>query len=104
MAVTVTKLIAVVAGALAGAAVAKELNKPSDQRTWHGEVAGVPYDFRPPTLEKLRLSTWDPNNPQLLLPHAFGVGWSINFARLAALAQPAPQVPTKEASAGSGKT
>jgi len=28
------------------AAVAQELGKPEDQRTWHGKVAGVPYDFR----------------------------------------------------------
>lgn len=82
-----TKLIAAAAGALAGAAVAKELNKPSDQRHWHGDIAGVPYDLRPPTVEKLRRSAWDPDNPQLLVPHAFGVGWSINFARFAAMAR-----------------
>lgn len=96
MADTVTKLIAAAAGALAGAAVAKELGKPPEQRGWHGEIAGVPYDFRPPTVEKLRRSAWDPDNPRLVVPHAFGVGWSINFARLAALARPAQQAPAQK--------
>lgn len=82
------KLIAAAAGALAGTAVARELNKPPEQRVWHGEVAGVPYDFRAPTADKLWRSVWDPDNPKLILPHAFGVGWSINFARLAELVQP----------------
>jgi hypothetical protein len=90
MASTVTKLIAAAAGALAGSAVAKELNKPADQRTWHGEVAGVPYDFRPPTVEKIKRTFWDPESPKLFPPHAFGVGWSVNVARLVALAQPEP--------------
>jgi hypothetical protein len=88
MAAALTKLIAAAAGALVGAAVARELDKPADAREWHGDVGGVPYDFRPPTLEKLRRSAWDPENPSLLTPHAFGVGWSVNFARLAALVQP----------------
>lgn len=83
---TGTKLIAAAAGALLGAAVAKELSKPPEQRTWHGDVVGVPYDLRPPTVEKLRRSMWDQDNSRVLVPHAFGVGWSINFAALPALA------------------
>jgi hypothetical protein len=101
MAITVMKLVAAAAGALAGTAVARELNKPPDQRDWHGEVAGVPYDFRPPTAEKLRRSVWDPDNPKLVVPHAFGVGWSVNLARVAALAQPPEQAaPPKEITGG----
>src|SRR5262249_59437089 len=35
---------------LVGAAVATELVKPADKRTWHGRILGfVPYDLRPPT-------------------------------------------------------
>jgi hypothetical protein len=78
----VTNLIVAAAGALAGAAVAKELGKPEEQRTWHGDVAGVPYDFRRPTAEKIERSLWDPDSPKLFPPHAFGVGWSVNLARL----------------------
>jgi uncharacterized membrane protein len=25
---------------------------------------------------------WDPTNPSLLAPHAFGVGWTVNQARV----------------------
>lgn len=66
------------------AAVVKELRKAPDERTWHGELAGfVPYDLRPPTLQRLRASLWDPQSSRWLLPRSFGVGWSPNLARLA---------------------
>lgn len=100
MTATITKLIAAAAGVLAGAAVVKELNKPSGERDWHGEIAGVPYDFRPPTLEKLRKSAWDPDNARLLVPHVFGVGWSVNLARLAALARPTPNGQERPSASG----
>jgi hypothetical protein len=46
---------AVAAVALVAAAVVKELRKPPAERTWHGRVAGVvPYDFRRPTVARLR--------------------------------------------------
>jgi hypothetical protein len=103
MAVSMLKLVAAAAGALAGAAVAKELDKPTDQRDWHGDVAGVPYDLRPPTVEKLRRSAWDPENPKLFVPHAFGVGWSVNLARVAGMLRPAAQPPERqELTEGSG--
>jgi hypothetical protein len=92
MVAIVGRLIAAAAGALVGAAVAKELDKPSEQREWHGEVGGVPYDFRRPSIDKLRRSAWDPNNPDVIVPHAFGVGWSVNFARVAEWIQP-PSAP-----------
>jgi hypothetical protein len=94
MIATVTRLIAAAAGALAGAAVAKEINKPPEDRQWHGDIGGVPYDFRRPTAEKLRKSAWDPDNPNLVVPHAFGVGWSVNIARLAKMVQPPPPATT----------
>ena len=84
---TLTKVVAAAAGALLGSALARELRKPADQRTWHGTVAGVPYDFRPPTVAKIRQVFWDPDNPALFPPHVFGVGWSVNLARLAALSR-----------------
>lgn len=74
---------------LTAAAVATELRKPPEQREWHGKVGGfVPYDFRPPTLAKVRGRIWDPENPSLIVPHVFGVGWTINFGRLYKLANP----------------
>jgi hypothetical protein len=72
MAVTVVKMVAPAAGALADAAVARRLSRPTDQR-------------------------------DLLVPHAFGVGRSINLARLAALVLSAPPVPAKQVTA-SGET
>jgi len=69
--------------ALAGAIV-KELRTPTGERTWHGTLIRVlPYDLRPPTLGRLR-ALWDPANPHPLVPTAFGVGWTVNLAALAA--------------------
>ena len=69
--------------ALVGAAVAQELSLPADERTWRGRLLGmVPYDLRPPTPGRLRATLWDPANPRVLVPSAFGVGWSVNLAGL----------------------
>lgn len=67
---------------LATAAVAQELAKPEAERTWHGRVLGVPYDFRWPTLERFRQSYWNPEDPRILTDRVIGVGWAINFAQL----------------------
>lgn len=76
--------VLVAAGAtLIGAAVLTELGKPAGERTWHGNVVGVPYDLRPPTMARIPASLWDPGNPALFVPHVFGVGWSVNLAGLA---------------------
>ena len=68
--------------ALVGGALALELRRPRQERTWHGWIAGVPYDFRRPTLARLREEWWNPAEPSLLTPHSFGLGWSINLYRL----------------------
>jgi Family of unknown function (DUF5808) len=53
----------------------------------HGELFGfVPYDFRVPTVERLRARMWNPDLGRLLTPHTFGVGWTVNFGRVARLA------------------
>ena len=64
---------------LVGSAVAQQLSLPANERTWHGKVAGIPYDFRVPTVEKLRNTFWNKDTASVLVPHAFGMGWSINF-------------------------
>src|SRR5690606_7296221 len=86
----VARAAAAVAGALLAAAVARELGKPADQRTWHGSVAGIPYDFRPPTVEKVRRAFWNPGDPRLFTPHVFGMGWAVNLARLVEILRPPP--------------
>jgi hypothetical protein len=81
------RLGALVGLALIGAAVATELRKPAAERTWHGRLAGfVPYDLRPPTLERLKASWWSPDDPRILTDRVFGVGWALNIGRLARLA------------------
>ncbi len=76
--------LATLAGlALVGRAVARELSLPAGQRTWQGRLFGVvPYDLRPPTPGCLRATLWNPANPHVLVPTAFGVGWTVNFGGL----------------------
>ena len=65
--------------AFAGA-IYQELRKPPEARTWNGKVAGlVPYDFRIPTLDRLRAAYWDPDNEQIFSENVFGVGWAVNL-------------------------
>jgi len=72
------------------AAIVKELRLPREDRTWHGDVGGfVPYDFRPPTADRIRAALWSPDSPRLLSPTVFGVGWSVNLGRIAVLVRDA---------------
>jgi len=69
---------------LTAAAVVQELKQPPEERDWHGRVLGVvPYDFRPPTPGRVRDEFWDPDSQRVLTPHAFGVGWGVNFGAIA---------------------
>ena len=62
------------------AALYQELKKPDAERTWHGKVAGaIPYDFRVPTLERLRAAYWDPSSETVVSDRVFGVGWAVNL-------------------------
>ena len=64
------------------AAVATELAKPAPERTWQGKVVGlVPYDFRPPTWQRIRDAYWNPESDHLFSDRVFGVGWAINLYR-----------------------
>ncbi len=68
------------------AALVQELRKPREARTWHGVVVGfVPYDLRMPTGARIRERMWAPEDPRILVPQIFGVGWTLNLGRLAAL-------------------
>ncbi|MPZ48991.1 MAG: hypothetical protein GEU75_06725 [Dehalococcoidia bacterium] len=67
---------------VSAAAVIDQLQRPPEERTWHGTIFGVPYDFRPPNLQRLRDAWWNPDDPRLLTPRDFGVGWAINLYRL----------------------
>ena len=77
------RLAEVVVLSLTIAAVCQELEKPKEERIWCGKVAGlVPYDFRLPTVARLKESFWNPADSQVFTPRAFGVGWSINVYAL----------------------
>jgi len=85
---TVQSLVRVVTLALAVAAVVKEVRTPPADRTWNGVVAGfVPYDFRVPTVSRVRARLWDPDSASVVNPRVFGVGWTLNAGRLVALAR-----------------
>jgi hypothetical protein len=48
-----------------------------------GELFGtIPYDFERPSLRKFRETVWNLANDRILVPHAFGVGWTLNLAAL----------------------
>ena len=76
------KLLLLFITAASAGAVVQELSKPKEQRTWHGSVLGVPYDFRLPSVERIRAAYWNPEDERLFTPLAFGVGWGINIPRL----------------------
>jgi len=77
------RIIQATAVALALAAVFQELEKPEEEREWHGKMAGfIPYDFRMPTIERLKEAYWNPYERRVLTPEVFGIGWAINFYRL----------------------
>ena len=74
------RLVSVAGMGLAGAAVIQEMRKPASERTWHGRLwERVPYEFRPPTMARLREAFWAPDDPRIFTDTAFGVGWSVNL-------------------------
>jgi hypothetical protein len=78
----VRRLVRFAAFGLVVAAVATELSKPEPERTWEGRVFGlVPYDFRPPTWQRIRDAYWNPNSERLFSDRVFGVGWAVNLYR-----------------------
>jgi hypothetical protein len=47
-----------------------------------GTFLGVPYDWRKPTWQRVKSRWWNPEDPRLFVPRAFGWGWDVNVARL----------------------
>src|SRR5438128_11213314 len=67
---------------LALAADAQELSKPESQRSWHGRIAGVPYDFRFPTLKRFKDAYWNPTDDRIFTDRVVALGWAENFVQL----------------------
>lgn len=47
-----------------------------------GTFLGMPYDWRRPTVARLKQRWWNPDDPRLFTPKTFGWGFDINLARL----------------------
>jgi hypothetical protein len=76
------RLAGLIGVGLTVAAISQEMAKPESERTWHGKVLGiVPYDFRPPTWERIRRAYWNTEDDRLFTDRVFGVGWAINLYR-----------------------
>jgi hypothetical protein len=52
------------------------------RRRQRGRFLGMPYDWRPLTVQRLRESVWNPGETRVLVPKAYGWGYGINFAAL----------------------
>jgi len=76
------RLIQAAAITITIAAVCQELEKPEEERHWHGKLGFIPYDFRLPTIERLRESYWNADTSAIFTPEAWGIGWAINFHAL----------------------
>jgi hypothetical protein len=86
----IRRLVRFTTFALVAAAIATELAKPAPERTWQGKVLGVvPYDFRPPTWDRIREAYWNPESDRLFSDRVFGVGWALNLYRAKTLMEEA---------------
>ena len=44
-----------------------------------GTFLGIPYDWRKPTKARFRERLWNPDDPRILTPRAWGWGYDVNF-------------------------
>ena len=44
-----------------------------------GAFVRVPFDFRVPTVARLRQRWWNPDDHRIVTPQVFGIGWSLNL-------------------------
>lgn len=52
-------------------------------RPKQGMLLGLPYNLEWPTPDRIRRAIWNPRDPHVLTPHAFGWGYSVNLHALA---------------------
>jgi hypothetical protein len=55
---------------------------PREEEPRTGTFLGVPYDWRRPTVARIKDRWWNPDEPRLIVSRAFGWGYAINLARL----------------------
>lgn len=76
------KILLLVGVLLTAMAIAEQLRRPREERTWQGRILGLPYNLRPPTPQRIASKWWNPKDDQLFVPRAFGVGWDVNLHQL----------------------
>ena len=70
----------VVSVLLVAGSIVAELRKPASERTGEGRLFGIiPYDFRLPLPTRAKATFWNPDNPNILVPTFYGVGWTVNL-------------------------
>jgi hypothetical protein len=50
------------------------MTEPEQPKT----IIGLPYDFRRPTIARIKSRRWNAEDGRLFTPKAFGVGWTVN--------------------------
>jgi Family of unknown function (DUF5808) len=55
----------------------------STQAKRPGKLAGMPFDWRRPTVERAKSRLWNSHDARFFTPKAFGWGYDINFYWLA---------------------
>lgn len=48
-----------------------------------GRFLGVPYDWRRPTVERIRSRWWNPDDRRVFTPKSFGWGYDVNLLEIA---------------------
>ncbi len=76
------RLVVFAGATLAMLVVLDQVGRRPEDRDWHGRVVGVPYDFRMPTVERLRARVWNADDERIIVPHVIGIGWTINLFQL----------------------
>ncbi len=49
-----------------------------------GKFLGAPYDWRRPTVARLKQRWWNANDRRIFTPKSFGWGWGVNLREIAA--------------------
>ncbi|HAX24918.1 MAG TPA: DUF5808 domain-containing protein [Thermomicrobiales bacterium] len=74
----IRRLAGIALAVVVGVALVDQLGRAPEDRDWHGEALGVPYDFRLPTPDRVRQRAWNREDERVLVPRVWGVGWTIN--------------------------
>lgn len=54
----------------------------SENKDRTGTFLNIPYDFRKPSWQKIKGRVWNPQSDKVVVPHAFGWGYTLNLHAL----------------------